>query len=485
MSSVTTATPPRPPQIEVTGWGRYPVSKTHLYSVQSENEIRHLLRSRCGKQILGRGAGRAYGDAAMNKDNISLEFIPFNRFLAFDEKQGILHAEAGVTLEQIIEHFIPRGWFLPVTPGTKYPTLGGSVACDVHGKSHYNLAHFIKRLHMLLADGSQVSCSPQERPELFWATVGGMGLTGLILSVELKLIRIESSYINYEGIKAKDLENIFQLFEEADEQDMTVAWIDCLARGKTLGRSIMMRGKFARKEELKTSAQRRTPLPVIRKRKIAVPFDFPGWCLNPLTMNAFNFAYYGKHPKRLKTVMDYDSFFYPLDAVLHWNRIYGKTGMLQYQFLIPTKYSFAGIKRLLEAITRTGKASFLAVLKKFGNLENHGLLSFPMPGYFIALDFPFGNGEILKNMQQWDEIVLQYGGRIYLAKDARMRPETFAAMYPRLKEWKAVKAKVDPENIFSSDMARRLHLVPETASSRSRKKAGAKKAPVKKTVKKK
>jgi decaprenylphospho-beta-D-ribofuranose 2-oxidase len=460
----------RPPKQEVAGWGRFPKSCAHVYSVQTEKEVSRLLDTRQGLQVLGRGSGRAYGDAACNQDNLCLDFTSANRFLGFDAKRGIVHAEAGVTLEQVIEYFVPRGWFLPVTPGTKYPTLGGSVACDVHGKSHYNLAHFIERLHMLLADGSRVTCSAKERADLFWATVGGMGLTGLILSVEMRLKSIESSYVKYEGIKAKNLEAIFQLFEETDDEDMSVAWIDCLAKGNSLGRSIMMRGQFAKKEELKTSACRRNPLPVIHKPRVTIPFDFPGIALNPLTMWGFNQMYYGKHPRHIKSTVDYDTFFYPLDSFLKWNRGYGKNGMLQYQFLIPPKVSFEGIKEVLEAISSTGKASFLAVLKKFGNIKNKGMISFPTPGYFLALDFPVKNGEILKEMEKWDKIVLKYGGRLYLAKDSRMQAETFAAMYPRLQEWKAVKAKVDPNNVFSSDMARRLDLMPEV--SRRKKTVG-------------
>ncbi|MBN1595140.1 FAD-binding oxidoreductase [candidate division FCPU426 bacterium] len=454
----------------LSGWGRYPISRAYHYQVQGPSEALRLLAGRQGMSVIARGAGRAYGDAAQNKDNLCLELTPANRFLGFDEKRGILHAEAGVTLEQIIETFVPRGWFLPVTPGTKYPTLGGSVACDVHGKSHCQLAHFVERVHLLLADGSVVACSPRERPDLFWATMGGMGLTGLIVSVELRLRPIESSYVNYEGVKARDLEHIFRLFEESGEQDMTVAWIDCLARGRNLGRSIMMRGRFARKKDLRLRAQRQNPLAVMRKPRITIPFDFPEITLNPLSMGLFNFAYYGKHPRQVKTIMDYDAFFYPLDAFLHWNRGYGRRGMVQYQYLIPSKHSFEGIKKVLEAISATGKASFLAVLKKFGNLQNKGMLSFPMPGYFIALDFPVGNGGILKHMEKWDELVLQYGGRLYLGKDSRMRPDTFAAMYPRLKEWQAIKAKVDPENVFSSDLARRLHLLPGAAAGRKRSK---------------
>jgi FAD/FMN-containing dehydrogenase len=299
-----------------------------------------------------------------------------------------------------------------------------------------------------------------------------MGLTGLILSVEIKLMPIESSYLRYEGIKSADLEGIFRLFSE-EESPLTVAWIDCLARGRNLGRSIMMRGQFARKSELRTSVRRRNPLAVSRKLKLAVPFDLPAMALSPLSVAAFNAVIYGKHPQHLETIMDYDAFFYPLDSILQWNRGYGKPGLVQYQFLIPPKQSFDGIKTLLEAISATGKASFLAVLKKFGPIKNQGLISFPTAGYFLALDFPVDNGEIFKDMDRWDELVLKFGGRIYLAKDARMHAETFQAMYPRFPEWLRVKAKYDPSNVFNSDLARRLGLLSgggRVRSSRARAK---------------
>jgi FAD/FMN-containing dehydrogenase len=309
---------------------------------------------------------------------------------------------------------------------------------------------------MMLADGSKICCSATENPDLFFATVGGMGLTGVILSVELELQPIKSSYLHYVGTKAANLNEIFAQFDEADKWPMTVAWIDCVARGAKLGRSIMMRGRFAEPDEVKKG---REPLFVPDKFKLAVPFDFPSFTLNKLTVSAFNMLYNGKHPKRLETIMDYDSFFYPLDAIAHWNRIYGRPGLLQYQFLIPPEHGEKGIRELLEMISATGKASFLAVLKRFGPMQNKGLLSFPAPGYFIALDFPYGNGHILQQMDQWDKRVLDYGGRLYLTKDSRMSRETFRQMYPRWEEFMAIKAKYDPDCVFRSDMAYRLGLV--------------------------
>jgi len=443
------------PKIELSGWGCYPKAESYLLPIHGPDAAAEALRHRQGRAVIGRGQGRAYGDPAINAGGICLSMTPSNRFLSFDPATGWLHAEAGATLEQILETFIPRGWFLPVTPGTKYPTLGGSVACDVHGKSKHPISHYLGRIRLLLADGTTITCSRTERPDLFWATTGGMGLTGLILSAEIQLQPIETSYLKYEGVKAGNLEEIFRLFEESEDSPLTVAWIDCLASGRSLGRSIMMRGEFAKRCEVKT----RNPLAVMRKPRIAVPGDFPAWTLNRVSVAAFTAVIYGKHPRRLDTIMDYDAFFYPLDSVLRWNRIYGRPGMVQYQFLVPPKHGFEGVKTLLEAISATGRASFLAVLKKFGTLDNQGPLSFPTPGYFLALDFPVGRGQILKDMDAWDELVLKYARRLYLAKDSRMKKETFAAMYPRLAAWKKIKAAVDPGNVYCSDMARRLGLV--------------------------
>lgn len=468
-----------PPQVMLEGWGRYPKTQSYVFHLHAAQAALAVLRNRQGKSVLARGAGRSYGDPALNENNIVLDYTQADRFFAFNPKTGVLHAEAGVTLEQIITTFVPRGWFLPATPGTKYPTLGGSVAADVHGKSKLSIGHFIQKLYMVLADGSQVSCSPKEKPDLFWATIGGMGLTGLIQSVEIKLMPIESSTLHYEGIKAKNLEHIFKIFEEVADSPLTVAWIDCVAKGKQLGRSIMMSGSFAKQAELKTSARRRDPLRLNQSRKVSVPIELPSWSLNPLTVSAFNALYYGKHPKRVSSLVDIDTFFYPLDSVLKWNRIYGKPGMAQYQFLIPPKHGFDGIQKVLEAIAKTGQASFLSVLKKFGESPQKAPLSFPMPGYFIALDFPIGNGSILKEMDKWDELVLKYEGRLYLAKDSRMRQSTFEAMYPRLNEWKAIKKKYDPENVFTSDQARRLGLEPGSRPT-TRKKKTIKKAVAKK-----
>lgn len=444
------------PVTRLSGFGRYPVSPARVMPVWEDSQISNALANRGDFSFLGRGTGLSYGDASLNRNNMCVSMRPMDRFLGFDQANGVVHVEAGVTLREILELIIPKGWFLPVTPGTAHPSIGGSVACDVHGKTKHSMHNYVRRLHMVLADGSPITCSANSNSDLFFATVGGMGLTGVITSVELELTRIKSSWIQYSGVKAKNLDEIFAQFQDTDDWPMTVAWIDCVARGANLGRSIMMKGRFANPEDV---GKGREPLAVSSKFKLAVPFDFPSFSLNKLTVSAFNALYAGKHPKKLETIMDYDAFFYPLDAISHWNRIYGKPGLLQYQFLIPTEHGFEGIKALLEMISATGKASFLAVLKKFGQIENRGLLSFPAPGYFIALDFPYGDGKILEQMDMWDRRVLDFGGRLYLTKDSRMKRETFEAMYPRIDEFKEVKAKYDPSCVFRSDMAYRLGLV--------------------------
>lgn len=444
------------PLTELEGFGRYPRSRARVVPVWEDFMAGEALRRRGDFRFLARGTGLSYADASLNAGNICLAMKPLNRFLAFDADTGLLHIEAGVTLKEILEFAIPRGYFLPVTPGTAHPTIGGCVACDVHGKSKLPLHNYVKRLHMMLADGSQIACSPDKHPDLFYATCGGMGLTGVVLSVEIDLMRIKSSYIRYEGIRASNLEAIFHEFDNTDEWPMTVAWIDCVAGGGKLGQSIMMKGRFAEPHEVPRG---RNPLQVANKLKLTVPFNFPSWALNKYTVSAFNFAYQAKHPKKLETLMDYESFFYPLDAISHWNRIYGKPGLLQYQFLIPPEVSLKGIRTLLEMISATGKASFLAVLKKFGEIENRAPLSFPKGGFFLALDFPYGDGRILENMRDWDKKVLDFGGRLYLAKDGRMDRSTFETMYPRVAEFKQVKTKYDPGCVFQSDMGRRLGLV--------------------------
>ena len=408
--------------------------------------------------LIARGQGRSYGDAALNENGRVLLTGRVNRLLEFDAENGVLRAEAGVTLAEILEVIAPRGWFLPVTPGTKFVSLGGCVAADVHGKNHHHDGSFgnhVLSIELILADGGRVLCSPSENPELFWATVGGMGLTGIIGEVAVKLAPIQSDYVMVRHHAAGNLEQLFQhLQNPALDDRYTVAWIDSLATGQKLGRGIAMCGHHAAAEELPAGFTGA----VQSKRSRSIPFDFPAWALNPLSIGAFNALYYQREGgKREPFLSGYDPYFYPLDAIGDWNRMYGKRGFVQYQCVIPERAAFEGIKALLEEITGSRRPSFLAVLKRFG-AQGRGLLSFPVAGYTLALDLPIRDEGLFALLDRLDRIVLQHGGRVYLAKDARLSAASFRAMYPRYEEWLKIKNAVDPQNRFSSSLSRRLEI---------------------------
>lgn len=437
----------------LSSWGRYPV-----YSCELERPERYVdLVSNAPSQI-ARGQGRSYGDAALNENGKVLLTERVNRLLELDVEQGILRAEAGMTLAEVLEVIVPKGWFLPVTPGTKFVSLGGCVAADVHGKNHHHEGSFgehVLNIELILADGGRAKCSPTENVELFWATVGGMGLTGVIGEVSLKLIPIQSSFMQVRHHAAGNLEQMFRLIQDATIDDRyTVAWIDSMALGSQLGRGVVMCGHHVMKEGLPNNFQ----LASKAKSERVIPFDFPSWMLNSLSISAFNALYYQREGgKRKPFLSDYDSYFYPLDAIGQWNRMYGKRGFVQYQCVIPDSNAFDGIKALLQKLSDSRRPSFLAVLKRLG-AEGRGLLSFPVAGYTLALDLPIRDEGLFVLLNELDEIVLRYGGRVYLAKDARLSANSFRAMYPRYDEWLKIKNAVDPENKFSSSLSRRLRI---------------------------
>ena len=437
----------------LSGWGRHPVQPCELERPERYADLRPGVAS-----LIARGQGRSYGDAALNENGRVLLTGRVNRLLEFDAENGVLRAEAGVTLAEILEVIAPRGWFLPVTPGTKFVSLGGCVAADVHGKNHHHDGSFgnhVLSIELILADGGRVLCSPSENPELFWATVGGMGLTGIIGEVAVKLAPIQSDYVMVRHHAAGNLEQLFQhLQNPALDDRYTVAWIDSLATGQQLGRGIAMCGHHAAAEELPAGFTGA----VQSKRSRSIPFDFPAWALNPLSIGAFNALYYQREGgKREPFLSGYDPYFYPLDAIGDWNRMYGKRGFVQYQCVIPERAAFEGIKALLEEITGSRRPSFLAVLKRFG-AQGRGLLSFPVAGYTLALDLPIRDEGLFALLDRLDRIVLQHGGRVYLAKDARLSAASFRAMYPRYEEWLKIKNAVDPQNRFSSSLSRRLEI---------------------------
>ncbi|MGA8148246.1 MAG: FAD-binding oxidoreductase [Gallionellaceae bacterium] len=440
----------------LSGWGRFPMQTCEL-----ERPERYADLQPTAANLIARGQGRSYGDAALNRNGRVLLTERVNRLLEFDAGQGILRAEAGATLAEILEVIVPRGWFLPVTPGTKFVSLGGCVAADVHGKNHHHDGSFgehVLGIELILADGSCVACSPSENAALFWATVGGMGLTGIIGEVTLKLIPIHSAYVKVRHHGAGNLEQLFGLMQDAALDDRyTVAWIDSMARGSKLGRGIVMCGHHAAPDELPADCAQ--PFMIEHARARSIPFDFPSWALSALSISAFNAQYFSREGgKREPFLSGYDPYFYPLDAIGRWNRMYGKRGFVQYQCVIPQAAAFEGVRKLLQQLSDSRRPSFLAVLKRLG-AQGRGLLSFPMAGYTLALDLPIRNVGLFAFLDKLDGIVLQHGGRVYLAKDARLSPESFRAMYPRYAEWLRIKHAVDPQDRFNSSLARRLRIV--------------------------
>ena len=435
----------------MTGWGLYPVFKGQIDKARYLQDLVGFART--SAPLLAQGNCRSYGDACLASHVVST--LAMSHLLDFDAEQGVLRAQAGITLAEIIRFILPHGWFMPVTPGTKYTTLGGCIAADVHGKNHHtegSIGNFVEELEIVVADGTCLRCSRTEHPELFQATLGGMGLTGFIYAVALRLKPISSAYISVHSVKTANLGETCQVFAETQEDYIySVAWIDCLARGKQLGRSIVMLGNHL----ADPTASRGLVLHSSRQRNI--PFSFPEYALTPWSMKLFNALYHRRQwRRRTDSTVHYDPYFYPLDTIGHWNRIYGRRGFLQYQCAVPFANGVEVLSDLLGRITARGAGSFLAVLKTFGPQE--GLLSFPIPGYTLSLDFPLRHDWLIPFLHELNQQVLRVGGRVYLAKDAILKDEDFAAMYPRLDEFKRIKRAYDPEHHFRSLQSDRLGL---------------------------
>ena len=434
-------------------WGNYPMMETDERRFTQQGELRKIMEGK--SHVIARGNGRCYGDASLAENTIST--LKFDKILSFDTDAGVLECQPGILLDAVLEVIVPKGWFLPVTPGTKFITIGGAVASDVHGKNHHvdgSFSSHVMEMDVLLSDGSTMTCSKELNSDLFWATCGGMGLTGIITRVQFDLKKIETSYIKQKQVKAKNLEEVLELFETYKHYTYSVAWIDCLQKGDAFGRSILILGEHAKLEDLDEN-KKREPLKLPKKRQITFPFTLPSFVLNQFTVRAFNFLYYGKNfKKEINNVVSYEPFFYPLDAVLHWNRGYGKKGFVQYQFVLPLE-SKEGLVAILKRISDEGLGSFLAVLKVFGKQDD--LISFPTEGYTLALDFPVRSG-LFEFLDELDELVLQYGGRIYLSKDARMRSEIFWRSYANAKSFLGIVKKYNPRFTFNSTQAVRLKI---------------------------
>lgn len=437
----------------ISGWGRYPVQSCELSRPERYCD---LLADAAG--IIARGQGRSYGDAALHEHGRVLLTERVNRLLEIDWQRGVLRAEAGVTLAEILAVIVPRGWFLPVTPGTKFVSLGGCVAADVHGKNHHHEGSFgqhVLGIELILADASRVRCSAGEHAELFWATVGGMGLTGIIGEVSVQLIPIDTPYMQVRHHAAANLEQLFALLQDPALDDRyTVAWIDSLASGANLGRGIAMMGHHATRQELPPAWQGEMSLKPAR----TLPFDVPAGVLNRYSIAAFNAYYYHSNARRSEPFLSsYDAYFYPLDGIDAWNRLYGKQGFVQYQCVIPDAAADQGVRAVLQALLDSRRPSFLAVLKRFG-AQSPVFLSFPLPGFTLALDLPIRDQGLFALLEQLDQIVLQFGGRVYLAKDARLSAASFRAMYPRYADWLKVKQAIDPQQVFRSSLSQRLQM---------------------------
>lgn len=404
---------------KVTNWGNFPIVEKEMKSEDSFKKIKDFVLNH--NEVIARGNGRCYGDASLGEHIFSTKKL--NKFISFDRLNGILECESGVLLSDVLEISVPQGYFLYVTPGTKFISVGGAIASDVHGKNHHAegcFSEYVIEFKLMIENGDIITCSREENSDKFWATIGGMGLTGIILTAKFKLKNIESAYIRQESIKAENLDEIFTLFEESDSWTYTVAWIDCLQKGKNIGRSILMRGEHAFQHELPQNL-REKPLRLKKKFEPTVPFYFPGFVLNALTVKIFNLLYYKKQSKKeVKSFIDYETFFYPLDFVKDWNKIYGRQGFIQYQMMIPKNVGKEGIKRILETIANSGNGSFLAVLKLYGKENPQAYNSFPFEGYSLALDFKV-NSKLKKLVEQLDSIVQEFGGRIYLTKDSMSR----------------------------------------------------------------
>jgi FAD/FMN-containing dehydrogenase len=393
--------------------------------------------------------GRSYGDSALAPHIVNT--CRLDHFLSFDGITGALSCEAGVVLADILALFVPRGWFLRVTPGTKFVTVGGAIASDVHGKNHHlegTFSQHVGWLQLLLGNGQIVSCSPTENGELFYATCGGMGLTGVILAAEIRLRRIESSAIVETTTKTSNLEGALEIFAENHASTYSVAWIDCVSSGKNLGRSLVMLGEHALDGKLEC-------LPY---KMVNVPFDMPAMLLNAHTIGAFNALYY--HRARKATLIrrvSYERYFYPLDKLRNWNRLYGKRGFFQYQFALPKEAGSRALTEILRRIANSGKGSFLAVLKALGP-ANISPLSFPIEGLTLSLDFR-NEPSVIRLLEELDQRVSHYGGKVYLTKDARMSDTTFKSAYPRWQEFEDVRARFHALGHFASLQSKRLGLL--------------------------
>ena len=454
-------------RVTLTGWGRVAPSTADLAAPASAAEAAQLLhalaKGRDGRAAIPRGLGRSYNNAAQSGGGLVISSAGLNRVISLDPATGVVVAEAGVSLEQLMTAGLPHGWFVPVSPGTRQVTVGGAIAADVHGKNHHvagSFARHVTSFDILVPDGRQAephTVTPAGDPGLFWATAGGMGLTGFITRAVIQLKRVETALVKVDTVRTADIDETMTVLAEHDQKyGYTVAWSDDLASGGSLGRSVITSGDFAARDDL-PAGRRGDPLAFDPRARLAAPGFFPPGIMNRHSIRLANAAWYAKAPRRrcgeLQTI---SQFFHPLDGIRNWNRVYGPGGFRQYQYVVPFGAE-AAVRRSFELVSAHRAPSFVTVLKRFGPADP-GLLSFPAPGWTLALDFPARTPGLGPLLDRLDELVIASGGRVYLAKDSRVSPAALEAMYPRLAEFRQFRAQADPGGLLASDLSRRLRL---------------------------
>lgn len=441
------------------GWGATAPTAADVTVPASVDEVVKAVGDAPKRGVLPRGLGRSYGDAAQNAGGLVVDLTRCTRVRHFDVEAGVVEVEAGLSLHTLMRQVLPFGWFVPVTPGTRYVTVGGAIAADIHGKNHHvegSFAQHVRRLDLLLASGEIRTLTPAD--DEFWATAGGMGLTGVVVGATIGLLPVETSLMSVDTERAPNLDALLSRLRAGDDAyRYSVAWIDLLARGSRMGRSVITRGDHARLDQL-PARKRHEPFAFGPHPLASVPSGIvPPGLLNKATVAAFNELWYRKAPAhRRGQLQSIAGFFHPLDLVERWNRIYGRPGLVQYQFVVPDGAEDV-VRTAVDRLSAAGSPAFLAVLKRFG-AGSPGMLSFPAPGWTLALDVPTTMSGLPRLLDHLDELVVGAGGRVYLAKDSRLRPELLPAMYPRLDEWRAVRSRLDPAGVFASDLSRRLDL---------------------------